>query len=192
MRIALLIIDVQIDFCEGGILPAKDTLSLIKPLNDLIYWSVSKNILCFYIRDWHPPEHCSFIPYGGSWPIHCVQNTEGSQFANGLVIDEDAIIINIESESIICNKSYSAFENTELKQKLLDMNIDKLIVTGIATEYCVKSTIMDALHFGFQVNVLTDLVRPIDIQPSDSAKALKEMESAGAILLTSNDWKNIH
>jgi nicotinamidase/pyrazinamidase len=188
MLCALLIIDVQEDFCEGGVLPARDTLSLIQPLNELIYWAVSKDIACIYTRDWHPPDHCSFITQGGQWQVHCVQNTSGAQFAAGIVMPDSANIIDIGTDSIKINMSYSAFENTELKNILNNLQINNLIVTGIATEYCVKATALDALRFGYHVTVLTDLIRLIDIQPDDSIKAIEEMKTAGVKLTTSIEF----
>lgn len=188
MCIALLVIEVQKDFCDGGVLPAKNTASLIPPLNELIHWSVSRHIPCIYTRDWHQADHCSFINQGGPWHPHCVQNTPGSEFADGLVIVDAAVIIDIEKESLQNNMTCSAFENTNLYQTLKDQKITDLIVTGIATDYSVKTTVIDALRFGFDVVVITDLVRPIDNKPNDSNSALEEMESAGAVLLATKDW----
>jgi nicotinamidase/pyrazinamidase len=188
MNWALLVIDVQNDFCEGGVLPAKDTLSLIQPLNNFLNRAISHDILCIFTRDWHPPNHYSFDAQGGPWPVHCVQNSDGAQFPNGLIIPHSARIIDIEKNNIHNNMTYSAFENTDLNQLLENLKIINLIATGISTEYCVKATVLDALHHGFKICVLTDLIRSINVQPNDSDKALEEMKSAGATLLTSKDW----
>ncbi len=188
MNKALIIIDVQKDFCEGGVLPARNTFSLIEPLNDAINWSVKHNILCVFTRDWHPQDHASFIAQGGCWKPHCVQDSIGAEFAEGLFIPFSSLIIDIETDSNKLNTTYSAFENTNLESELHRMGIAEIAATGIATDYCVRATVLDALHYGFKSNVLTDLVRSIDILDIDSIEALGEMESEGAKLLTSKEW----
>jgi len=187
MDTALVVIEVQNDFCEYGTLPAKNTNSLIEPLNRVINWAISKDYHCIYTRDWHPENHYSFVAQGGVWPPHCVQNSFGADFALGLLVPEQAIIIDIEKDSLLVNMRCSAFKNTDLKQILDKLEIKNLIVTGIATDYAVKSTVLDALQLGYNVTVLIDLIRPIDINPEDSAKAIKKMEASGALLLESND-----
>ena len=182
---ALLIIDVQKDFCTGGILPARDTLSLIGPLNKMISWSIDHGIICIFTRDWHPANHCSFVDQGGPWPPHCVQGSTGAEFAHGLLIPKSSLVIDIEKDPSEANLSYSAFENTNLDTELHKKGVVELFVTGIATDYCVKATVMDALKCNFKVKVLTDLTRPIDVQPNDSFFALEEMKAAGACLAES-------
>ena len=115
------------------------------------------------------------------------KNTYESEFAEGLIVPKSAIIIDIEKDSLLVNMRCSAFKNTDLKQILENLLIKKLIVTGIATDYAVKSTVLDALQLGYDITVLIDLIRPIDIHPEDSAKAIKKMETAGAMLLEGND-----
>jgi len=187
----LIVVDMQRDFCEGGILPARDTLSLISPLNAAIAWCIQKGITCVFTRDWHPPNHCSFKSQGGPWPIHCVQGTPGSEFATGLQLPNSALVIDIEKDSDKANMGYSAFENTNLEAELHNRRIAEVAVCGIATDYCVKATVLDALRCGFRTSVLTDLVRPIDIHAGDSANALAEMKSAGATLLTYQEWMKL-
>ncbi len=191
MDTALVVIEVQNDFCESGTLPAKNTNSLIEPLNKVINWAISNKYHCIYTRDWHPEDHYSFVAQGGVWHPHCVQNSYGADFTKGLLVPKSAIIIDIEKDSLLVNMRCSAFKNTDLKHILEKLEIKKLIVTGIATDYAVKSTVLDALQLGYDVTVLIDLIRPIDINPEDSAKAIKKMEAAGAILMESNDlYKN--
>lgn len=191
MNQCLIIIDVQKDFCEGGVLPAHNTTSLIFPLNEIILWSLKNGIICVFTRDWHPINHCSFRTQGGPWPSHCVQGTQGAEFAKGLLVPESALVIDIEKDSGRANMSYSAFENTNLDAELHTRGITDVATCGIATDYCVKATVIDALKFGLRTVVLTDLVRPIDVHPGDSEKALAEMESAGAVLLTSKQWMEL-
>lgn len=185
MESALIVVEVQNDFCESGTLPAKNTNSLIEPMNKIIKWAILKEYHIFFTRDWHPEDHYSFVSQGGVWPPHCVQNSFGADFAKGLIVPDSAIIIDIEKDSLLVNMRCSAFINTSLKQILEKLEIKKLIVTGIATDYAVKSTALDALQLGYDVTVLTDLIRPIDIQADDSNKAIRKMKDAGAILLES-------
>ncbi len=185
---ALVVIDVQKDFCEGGVLPAKNTLSLIQPLNEIIASSINRGVVTVFTRDWHPHDHCSFITQGGPWPPHCVQGTSGAEFAEGLLVPSSSLVIDIEKDSGKANMSYSAFENTNLKQELHKRGITQLAACGIATDYCVRATALDALRCGFQVVVLTDLIRPIDVSPNDSINALKEMQDAGATLSSGDVW----
>lgn len=188
MKNCLLIIDVQRDFCEGGALPARDTTSLIQPLNKLISWSIERCLPCVFTRDWHPPDHCSFNTQGGPWPQHCIQGSYGAEFAEGLLVPNSSLVIDIEKDSHKANMSYSAFENTSLERNLRHLKITQIIATGIATDYCVRATVLDGLRCGFGVEVLTDLIRPIDLMVGDSARAEKEMMHAGANLSTSAKW----
>lgn len=191
MKNALIIVDVQRDFCEGGVLPAQNTASLIFPLNAAIAWSIQQGIICVFTRDWHPTNHCSFQSQGGPWPAHCIQGTQGAEFASGLQFPKPALVIDIEKESDKANMSYSAFENTTLEVELRAQHITDVAACGIATDYCVKATVLDALRCGLRTSVLTDLVRPIDVHNGDSANALAEMKAAGAILLTSQEWMKL-
>lgn len=188
MKQALIIIEVQKDFCEGGVLPAANTLSLIEPLNTAIKWACKQGILCIFTRDWHPADHCSFNTQGGPWPPHCVQGTEGAEFAEGLYLPDSFIVIDIEKEADIRNSTYSAFENTNLKTRLLEEGITDVIITGIATDYCVRTTALDSLANGFNTTVLTDLIRPIDVLEIDADIALEEMKDAGILLIESSQW----
>jgi nicotinamidase/pyrazinamidase len=188
MKKALIVVDVQRDFCDEGVLPAKDTTSLISPLNYVIASCIRSGVLCVFTRDWHPPDHCSFQSQGGPWPPHCIQGTSGAEFAVGLQFLDSGLVIDIEKDSNTRNMGYSAFENTNLAAELCNRHIQEVAVCGIATDYCVKATVLSALQSGFQVKVLTDLVRPIDVSPYDSTKALAEMGVSGAILLDSSVW----
>ena len=187
---ALVVIDVQNDFCLGGVLPARDTSSLIQPLNDVVSWSIIHHIVCAFTRDWHPPDHCSFRSQGGPWPPHCIQGTRGAEFAEGLIVPSSSLVIDLEKDSGKANMSYSAFENTNLEQDLHRLQVTRIAATGIATDYCVRATVLDALRCGFKVEVLTDLIRPIDVNDGDAARALKEMTGTGASLSTSAQWMN--
>jgi nicotinamidase-related amidase len=188
MNRALIVVDVQRDFCAGGVLPAKDTSRLISPLNIVIASCIQSGVLCVFTRDWHPADHCSFQAQGGSWPPHCIQGTPGAEFAIGLQFPDSGLVIDIEKDSNTRNMGYSAFENTNLEAELHNRHIQEIAACGIATEYCVKATVLSALRSGFRVSVLTDLVRPINISPNDSSRALADMVASGAMLLSSNEW----
>mgnify|MGYP001366428665 CR=1 FL=1 len=186
MKQALLVIDVQKDFCEGGVLPANDTLSLIEPLNKTIKWACSNKILCVFIRDWHPENHCSFKAQGGPWQPHCVQGTKGAEFAEGLHLPDSFTVVDMEKLADLRNSGYSAFENTGLNKLLQEKGVTDVLVTGIATDYCVRATAIDAVKNGYTTIVLTDLVRPIDVLEIDSIVAYEEMVDEGVILWESN------
>lgn len=188
---ALLIIDVQNDFCKGGALPAKNTKSLIQPLNETISWTINHNTICVLTRDWHPKDHCSFISQGGPWPDHCVKGTAGANFAEGLIIPYSTLVVDIKKDTIKDVMSYSAFGSTNLAKELYKRKVVEVSVAGIATEYCVKETVLDALRYNFKVSILSDLIRSVDIHPEDSLRAIEEMVSAGASLMTSFDWRNM-
>jgi nicotinamidase/pyrazinamidase len=187
-RVAIIIIDIQNDFCHNGVLPAKDTFTLIQPLNRIIVWALKKNYICIYTRDWHPWNHCSFTTFGGTWPPHCIQGSYGARFTDGILVPYSSIIIDIEKEPGQTNMTYSAFENSSLRDELNRLGISHLAATGIATEYCVKATVLEGIQFGFSFTVLTDLVRPINIKPGDDQQALEEMKAAGAEITTSEEW----
>lgn len=180
MSTALLIIDVQNDFLEGAVLAARNTKTLIEPLNQFITAAMDSGYHFFFTRDWHPSNHCSFNSQGGPWPPHCIQGTFGAKFADGLIIPASSQMIDIETDPVRANMTYSAFENTSLLEDLKSKHITEVIATGIATEYCVASTVIDALRYGFPVTVIRDLVRPINLNPGDDNKALLDMSIAGA------------
>ena len=185
---ALLVIDVQKDFCEGGVLQAKKTKSLIQPLNEFISKAIIQNMLCVFTRDWHPADHCSFASEGGPWPPHCVQGTAGADYAEGLIIPDTPGVLEVKKDVQKAEMSYSAFGNTRLEIELQKMKISELLVSGIATEYCVKETVLDALQHKFKVLVLSDLIRPVGLFPGDSDRAIEEMASAGAVIISSSEY----
>lgn len=128
-------------------------------------------------RDWHPPNHISFKERGGPWPPHCVQNTPGAEFVVDL--PEDAIIISKATEPD--KEAYSGFEGTNLAEILRENGVEKVYICGVATEYCVKATALDAVRHGFETYLLSDAVKGIN--PEDEKKALEEMKRAGVKIL---------
>jgi len=180
---AFLIIDVQKDFCPGGALAAPRGEEVVPVLNRYIRYFQERNVPILATRDWHPAKTSHFKEYGGQWPVHCVQNTPGAQFHPELQLPEKAIVfskgMNEDSEG------YSAFEGLDsaeqrLQDFLKEISVKILYIGGLATDYCVRASVLDALKNGFEVFLLLDAVRGVDVNPGDADKALKEMFKAGA------------
>jgi len=174
---ALIIVDVQKDFCPGGALPVPEGDKIIPNLNKYVEIFRKNGGKIYATRDWHPENHRSFKEYGGLWPKHCVQGTEGAEFHPNLKLPEDAVIISKGTDPL--REAYSGFEGTDLKKKLKQEGIVRVFVGGLATEYCVKNTVLDAIKFGFETVLLMDAIRGIDLKPSDSRKAIDEMVKKG-------------
>ena len=174
---ALIIVDVQRDFCPGGALPVPEGDKIIPNLNRYIEIFRRKGGRIYATRDWHPENHISFKEHGGLWPKHCVQGTEGAEFHPNLKLPEDAVIISKGTDPL--REAYSGFEGTDLKKKLKQEGIVRVFVGGLATEYCVKNTVLDAIKFGFETVLLMDAIRGIDLKPSNSRKAIDEMVKKG-------------
>jgi nicotinamidase/pyrazinamidase len=173
---ALLIIDMQKDFLSGGALAVPYGVEVLPVLNSFIAEFVEKGFPIFATRDWHPRNHCSFEAQGGPWPAHCVQGTSGAEFAPALHLPPTTIVIS--KPSAPNKETYSAFEGTDLEKQLRDLDVRRLFVGGLATEYCVFHTVKDALRRGFAVQLLVDAIRPIKTE--DGAKAESEMIRLGA------------
>lgn len=181
---ALIVVDVQRDFCEGGALAAADTLSLLQPLQQTIEAARRANAVIVYTKDWHPLDHSSFDSTGGPWPVHCVADTPGAELMPPLHAEANEIVTHKGME--VRGAGYSGFELTALEHRLRKLQVERVAVSGIATEYCVRATALDALHHGFQVTVLTDLIRAV--QPAESPKILEGLKSAGAKTATAVEW----
>ena len=177
-RTALLIVDVQKDFCPGGALAVPEGDEVVPIFNEYIDKFIAKGAAIFATRDWHPPNHVSFKSQGGMWPAHCVQNTEGANFHPHLHLPPNTVIISKATQPNI--EAYSGFEQTNLADLLHQLGVKVLLIGGLATDYCVKSTVLDALEHGFQVYLLIDAVRGVDVQPGNSQRAIEKMEKAGA------------
>ena len=179
---ALIVVDVQNDFCPGGSLAVPHGDEVIAPLNRLIAEFLERGEPVFKTRDWHPPKTKHFADYGGTWPVHCVQETKGAEFHPALL---DDIHIRVVSKGLGDEDCYSGFDGTDLALQLQRLGVEEVWVGGLATDYCVKNTVLDALKQGFQVKALEDAMRPVDLQPGDGQRALEEMRSAGAQVVTS-------
>jgi nicotinamidase/pyrazinamidase len=176
-RRALLVIDVQNDFCPGGTLAVPHGDEVVPPLNKLINEFLERGDPVYKSRDWHPRGTKHFAEFGGTWPVHCVQNTEGARFHPALIDDPRIKVI---SKGLGDEDSYSAFDETDLVEELREQGVGEVVVGGLATDYCVKNTALDALHNGFRVTAVAEAMRPVEVHPGDGEKAIEEMRAAGA------------
>ncbi|WP_297500223.1 nicotinamidase [Thermococcus sp.] len=174
---ALMVVDMQRDFMPGGALPVPGGDRIIPKCNEYILEFHRKGALIVATRDWHPPNHISFRERGGPWPRHCVQNTPGAEFV--VELPEDAVIISKATEPD--KEAYSGFEGTNLAEILKRNGVKRVYICGVATEYCVRATALDAVKHGFEVYLLSDAVK--GIKPGDEGRALEEMEKAGVKIL---------
>ena len=175
MTNALLIIDFQNDFVPGGALPVPDGDLIVPRVRELLESGGFDLVVA--TRDWHPVDHDSFAAQGGPWPPHCVQGTEGAELHPSLDRAKVDVVINAGYEPEL--EGYSGFEETELERVLRRRDVERLTVVGLATDYCVRATALDALDRGFDVTVDRDGIRGIDVEPGDSERALAEIEAAG-------------
>lgn len=181
---ALVVVDVQNDFCPGGTLAVAEGDRVVPPLNNLINAFLERGEPVFKTRDWHPRQTKHFTEFGGTWPVHCVQNTEGAEFHPDLV---DDIHIRTVSKGLGDEDSYSGFDGTDLALQLRRLGVEELWVGGLATDYCVKNTVLDGLKEGFKVKAISDAMRPVDLNPGDGERAIEEMRAAGAEIVESSD-----
>jgi nicotinamidase/pyrazinamidase len=180
---ALIIVDVQNDFCPGGALAVPRGDEVVPVINRLL----ERHWLSVATKDWHPAGHCSFESRGGPWPPHCVQGTAGAELHPKL--DATKIRLVITKGSHPDRDAYSGFQGTELAKILRGKGVNRVVVCGIATDYCVRATAHDALQEGFEVLVLEDAIRGVEVQPGDSQRALDELRQAGAAVIISSDLR---
>jgi len=183
---ALLVVDVQRDFLPGGALAVADGNAVVPVLNRYIERARKAAMPVYASRDWHPANHCSFRPRGGPWPPHCVRDTAGAEFAPLLALPADATIVSKATREDA--DAYSAFGGTTLATMLRGRGVKRLLVGGLATDYCVLNTVRDALQEGFEVALLTDAIRAVDVKPGDGARAEREMREAGAASVQLSDF----
>ncbi|MDT7043113.1 bifunctional nicotinamidase/pyrazinamidase [Candidatus Nitronereus thalassa] len=182
---ALLLVHLQNDFCPGGALAVAGGDQVIPVANACIQFFSREAFPIIATRDWHPENHCSFQAQGGPWPPHCVQGSRGSQFHPDLKMPPGTLIVSGATNPK--KEAYSGFDGTSLEDRLEDVEAKTLFVLGLATDYCVKQTVLDACQRGFRVVVLEDGVRGIEAQPGDSQKAIQDMQTAGALIAHSAD-----
>lgn len=183
LKKALLIVDFQNDFCPKGLLPVPAGDKIVNNLNRYIKIFSKKNLPIFASRDWHPKKTKHFKRFGGLWPNHCIQNTKGAQFHPKLKLPKHTIILSKGMDP--AQDSYSAFQGfdssgIQFEHLLKIFGINELYIGGLATDYCVKTSVIDALKLGYAVRLLTDAIKGVDIKSGDSQRAIKEMLDYGA------------
>jgi nicotinamidase/pyrazinamidase len=180
---ALLIEDVQNDFCSGGNLAVPGGDEVVPVLNRYIELFLEKGLPVFASRDWHPEGSGHFSAFGGIWPVHCVQGSEGARFHPDLRLPDDALVISKGMDP--AEDGFSTFEaccekGKSFSESLVERGIHHIFIGGLATDYCVKYTVLEGLKKGFSVTLLIDAVRGVDLKPGDSESAIREMVLAGA------------
>ena len=189
---ALVIIDVQNDFCPGGTLAVPQGDDVIKPLNKMIAYARQHNWLIVASRDWHPMVTNHFQEYGGLWPIHCVKDTKGAEFHSDLKVDEITVVSKATEPD---QDGYSAFngykdDGQTLKEFFESNDIKKVYIGGLATDYCVKASVVDAVKLGFETFLLLDVCRAVNLKPGDGEEAVKEMIDLGVKVINTREVQN--
>jgi nicotinamidase/pyrazinamidase len=187
-RTALVVVDVQNDFADpDGSLYVRDSAAAIKAVNEAVEAAKAADATVAYTQDWHPPDTPHFAKDGGTWPVHCVAGTWGAELHPDLVVDGERVRKGTGGED-----GYSGFtmadpetgttSSTGLAELLRERGVERVVVVGLATDYCVKATALDAVGLGFPATVITAGVRPVDLEPGDGERALEEMRDAGVAL----------
>lgn len=183
MTDALIVVDVQNDFCSGGSLAVPDGDAVVPVLDEYMARAADAGIPIFATRDWHPEHTSHFVTGGGPWPPHCVQGTRGAAFHPELRLPSGTLVVSTGMGPE--DQGYSGFDGElpdgqSLQDTLRARGVDHVYVGGLATDYCVRATVLDALKHGFMASVLVDAVRAVDVKPGDGERALNEMLAAGA------------
>ncbi|HUZ88599.1 MAG TPA: nicotinamidase [Candidatus Acidoferrales bacterium] len=181
MTDALLIVDPQLDFCPGGALPVAAGDRIFAPLNRI----QPRFETVVASRDWHPADHVSFRGRGGQWPDHCVRDSPGAQFHSDLDTSRIQHVVNKGTDPDA--EAYSAFDGTGLAEWLRGADVTRLFVAGLATDYCVLRSVIDAIRAGFEVFVISDCIAAVDLHAGDGERAIAEMKAAGAKLVTESE-----
>jgi nicotinamidase/pyrazinamidase len=178
---ALVVVDVQNDFLPGGSLAVPAGDEVVPVLNRYVADFVEAGLPVLATRDWHPANHCSFRAQDGPWPPHCVQGTEGAQFAPGLGLPASTVVV---SKDVLAGQNtYSGFQGGDLDARLREAGVRRVFIGGLATDYCVLHTVKDALARGYAAVLLTDAIRAVEVEPGDGWKAEAEMIRLGAVPL---------
>ena len=175
---ALIVVDVQNDFLPGGALAVADGGDVVPVMNRYAELFAKRGLTVVATRDWHPETHCSFNDHGGPWPRHCVAGSEGAAFSPALRLPEKAKVISKATRTD--RDAYSGFEGTELDEWLAKRKVKRLFIGGLATDYCVLNTVRDGLKASYEVMLLMDGIRAVDVHSGDGDKAIAQMLKAGA------------
>ncbi len=182
---SLIIVDMQNDFMPGGALPVPKGDEIVNVINEYISIFSKSNAFIVATRDWHPPNHVSFNTVGGPWPPHCIQGTWGAEFHPSLALPANALIVSKATRPD--KEAYSGFEDTDLNMALRRRGVKRLFICGVATDYCVKATALDGIRLGFQVFLLIDAVKGVNIPPGSEERAVDEMLDEGAVIVSINE-----
>ncbi len=183
---ALLITDIQKDFLPGGALPVEGGDEIIPVLNEYARRFEDAKMHVFASRDWHPDNHISFKKQGGPWPPHCVQNSSGAKFSSDLKLPDNVVVISKATNPE--HESYSVFDGTSFGHELKMCEVKRLFIGGLATDYCVVNTVLDAIKLGYETVVLMDATLGINVEPGDVDRAVEVMRKAGAEQVTMADF----
>lgn len=186
---ALIVVDMQNDFADPeGSLSVEGGDKIVDTINDHVRKAKEADAPVVYTQDWHPEETPHFKKDGGVWPVHCVKETWGARFHPDLVVDGPVVRKGSNGED-----GYSGFtmrdpisgeeKPTELDEILRSSNVDRVVIVGLTTDYCVKATVLDAVDLGYKVTVLGDAIRAVNVEEGDKEKALRAMEEAGATVV---------
>lgn len=174
---AVLVVDVQNDFCSGGALAVPSGEEVVAEINRWIAEAVAGGATVCASRDWHPTWHVSFRARGGPWPPHCVRDTPGAQLCADLRLPHDVLIVDKGVQ--LDRDNYSAFDGTGLADHLRAVGVSRVWVGGLALDYCVLATVLDAVKEGFETHLLLRASRPVDVTPGDGDRAVDRMRAAG-------------
>jgi len=175
---ALIIVDLQNDFLPGGALGVPQGDEVVAPIQQLIDLYQSHGLPIYASRDWHPEGHCSFTAQGGPWPVHCIAGSNGAAFSSAINLEQFSTVIS--KATTVEKDAYSAFNGTGLGEQMRARGIARVAVCGLATDYCVLNTAKDALAEGFATLLVLDAIRAVDVNPGDGARAIAQMQDAGA------------
>lgn len=180
----LLVVDMQNDFI-GGALAVRGADRVVAAVSCYVREFRARGLPVIATRDWHPIDHCSFRDRGGPWPAHCVQGLEGAAFPAQVALGPDVQVV---SKGVHADRdAYSGFDGTALDRILRAQGASRLFACGLATDYCVRATVIDALRLGYRVFVLADAIAAVDAREGDGRRALEEMRLAGAVTIAHAD-----
>ena len=177
---ALVVVDPQIDFFPGGALPVADGDAILPTVNRALRVFSDAGLPIFVTRDWHPADHCSFTAQGGPWPEHCVKGTAGAELHADLELPP--IFSVVQKATTSDREAYSDFEGTGLDEVLRTQKIERVVVCGLALEYCVRAACLDAIKAGLDAVLLSDGTRAVEVQPGDGERTLAELRAAGVVI----------
>ncbi len=182
---ALIVVDVQNDMCPGGSAAVEDGDAVASKLSDIALLFGTRSARVFATQEWHPTTHSSFYENGGMWPAHCVRGTEGAGFHSNLKLPVGTVIIRKGEDP--AKPAYSGFEDTKLDSHLQRVNIKRLFVGGLSTEYSVQHTVVEALRKGYATMLITDAISAVNANPDDDNRAIDSMLAGGARPITSDE-----